>query len=474
MRRILDTIKGRLVLILVVNVILAHVFGLWLYVKRSEAAIELLYDTLVAERIALMVKLVDATPVDDRARIMVAVSLPMETVETAPQQSSMERSAAARSHVIGHLLGSFLNRSGDNGILVELSEDDDLASDQTMPIIRAIISHLREHHRAATPLAQIDRIGLLRAEIKLSDGSWLKVSAPILTATSFFSMNLVLAIAAMTLSAIAIAAWVLRRWTQPLTVFAAAAQRLGDNIHAPPLPERGLYEVRTAAHAFNLMQERIRRLVEDRTALAAAIAHDLGTPITRLRLRADDIANAGVRGKMLADLEQMRRMVTGTLEFARSTSDAGTSERFDLASLLQSICDTFADAGDDVVLTGPDHLVVTSEPVSLWRVFTNLIDNAVKYGGRASITLAERRDDVEIIVQDDGPGIPEHLHEAAFRPFSRLIAQEHINGTGLGLTVAGSIVLRLGGEISLANAAGGGLAVTVRLPRRPEKGRAAA
>jgi signal transduction histidine kinase len=315
-------------------------------------------------------------------------------------------------------------------------------------------------------LADIKPIGAVAAEVALSDGAWLRFDTPLLTVAPFSLPKLGVPLATMLGSVLLVAAWVVHRSTQPISRFAAATERLGIDINAPPLDESGPLEVSTAAHTFNLMQERIRRLVEDRTAFAAAIAHDLGTPITRLHLRAHEIEEEGLRTMVLSDLEQMRRMITATLGFARSDFANEPPETFDLMSLVQSVGDDLADLGHDVSVGGPAHLHVHSKPLALRRVLSNLIENAVKYGARARVDFSESEQSVEIHIEDDGPGIPDDLHEEAFRPFRRLGTNMNVEGSGLGLSVARGIMRALGGDVRLANSKGGGLRATIVLPRR--------
>ena len=236
----------------------------------------------------------------------------------------------------------------------------------------------------------------------------------------------------------------------------------------PPLKEKGPLEVRTAARAFNVMQDRIRSLVQDRTAFAAAIAHDLGTPITRLHLRAEEIADEDTRKPILADLNQMRRMITATLGFARLGFSAEAIEAIDLMSLVHRVSDDLSDVGADVSINGPQRLTVNTKPIALSRVLSNVVENAVKYGERASITVAARARSIEIAIDDVGPGIPEAMQSEVFDPFRRLASPngESVEGTGLGLTVARSLVRGLGGEISLRNRATGGLRATIALPNQ--------
>jgi signal transduction histidine kinase len=225
--------------------------------------------------------------------------------------------------------------------------------------------------------------------------------------------------------------------------------------------------VRRAAHAFNQMQERIRRFVEDRTQMVAAIAHDLGTPITRLRLRAEYVEDEEQRQKVLGDLEEMEQMIASTLAFAREDGVNEPRETFDLNSLLESICDDFADAGQAVEFRADGRLAYDFRLVALRRAFTNLIENAVKYGSSAQVLVEERPDAIVVRIDDDGPGIPEEAMEQVFEPFRRLdeSRSRETGGTGLGLAVARSIVRSHGGDVILRNRAEGGLRSEVILPR---------
>jgi signal transduction histidine kinase len=259
-----------------------------------------------------------------------------------------------------------------------------------------------------------------------------------------------------------LALWATHRVTRPLRAFAAAADRLGVDVGAPPLPETGGREVRTAARAFNRMQERLRRFVEDRTLMLGAISHDLRTVLTRLRLRAEFIAEGEQRDKALADLAEAKTMLDEALRFARDDAAAEPRGRLDLAALLQTVCDDAADA----CYEGPDRAALEGRPVALRRAFDNLVRNACLYGQHADVTLRARPDRYEIEVADRGPGIPADQRETVFRPFTRLETSRsrETGGTGLGLTVARDAIRAHGGDIALADRPGGGLLVTVTLP----------
>jgi signal transduction histidine kinase len=228
--------------------------------------------------------------------------------------------------------------------------------------------------------------------------------------------------------------------------------------------------MRQAARAFNDMQTRLRRLVENRTRMLAAISHDLRTPLTLLRLRAEDVENAAEREKMLATIADMNAMIDATLSFARDEATAEPSRRTDLTALLASLVDDMADAGMPVTMEPAPPLVADCRPAALKRAITNLIDNAIKYGkvARASIqAIPGAIGAIEIIIDDDGLGIPEEELARVFQPFYRIerSRSRETGGIGLGLAIALSIVQAHGGELRLANRKGDGLRAVITLPR---------
>jgi signal transduction histidine kinase len=215
------------------------------------------------------------------------------------------------------------------------------------------------------------------------------------------------------------------------------------------------------------MQERLQRFVDDRTQMLAAISHDLRTVLTRLQLRADFIDDQEQRDKALKDLAAMQTMLNATLEFARDDNASEARTALDIAVLLQSLCDDWSDTGEQTDYQGPEHLTFSGRPVALQRMFSNLIENALRYGKEAKIALQTDKDNIRIAVADRGPGIAPELREKVFAPFFRLEPSRNrqTGGTGLGLAVARSIARRHGGDIVLADNPGGGLLVQVQLPR---------
>jgi signal transduction histidine kinase len=315
------------------------------------------------------------------------------------------------------------------------------------------------------------RSGALLIGMRLPDGPWVNLALPLQSPRWLLSPTFLVAFVLMTAAAALLTLWAVRRLTAPVATLAAAAERLGRDVNAPPLPEDGPTEVATAAAAFNTMAARIRRLLVDRDFMLAAIGHDLRTPITRLKLRAEFIDDEELRRKALADLDELEAMVSATLALGRDTLADEPSVPVDLAEMLRTVLDEAGDAWPDVFdrlgYEGPDHLTVTARPVALKRAITNLVGNAVKYGGAARVSLTPPRQGVVgIAVDDDGPGIAPEETERVFQPFVRLEPSRNreTGGVGLGLTIARNVLRAHGGEVRLLARPGGGLRAAVTLP----------
>lgn len=257
-----------------------------------------------------------------------------------------------------------------------------------------------------------------------------------------------------------------RRATMPVSLFAKAAERLGLGLNAEPLAESGTGEVRRAARAFNTMQSRLQRFVKDRTQMLAAISHDLRTPITRMRLRAEFVDDSEQRDKMLSDLDDMEAMISATLAFAREDAANEPASPTDVAALVARIVSDEEEGGHAVSYTGPESLERTIRPLGLKRALANMVGNAIKYGECADVSLTKTEDGIEILVDDKGPGIPDAEKEQVFTPFFRLEGSRSrdTGGTGLGMTIARNAIRAMGGDIELLDRAEGGLRVRVTLP----------
>lgn len=261
--------------------------------------------------------------------------------------------------------------------------------------------------------------------------------------------------------------WVARSITRPLSDLADAAERMGRDRQPTMLGEFSMPELQAIAQTFNDMQLRLKRFVDDRLHMLAAISHDLRTPLTRLRLFAEYLEDGEQRRNLLSDIEDMETMISSTLTFAGSQLQSEAKAPVDLAAMLISICDNAADSGFPATYVGPDHALLTCQPLALRRAMVNLIDNARKYADRATVTLTETAHALVVEVGDDGPGIPAEQVELAFQPFVRLEGSRNreTGGAGLGLAITRDTVHAHGGAITLSAARPSGLLVTVTLPR---------
>jgi signal transduction histidine kinase len=259
-----------------------------------------------------------------------------------------------------------------------------------------------------------------------------------------------------------------RRITAPLRAFSSAAERLGRDPTAPLIELKGPAEVGVAAQAFNDMQVRLKRYVQDRTATIAAISHDLRTPLARMRFKLEK-APPELKAALASDVDQMEQMVAAVLAFIREGAETRPRERLDLLSVVECAVDDAAGAGGEVELDAAEPLIVEADALGLQRLFANLIDNALKYGRSARVRVRVDGGEGVVEVDDEGPGLAPEEIERVFQPFYRgePSRSRDTGGIGLGLAVARSIARAHGGEVGLALRDGGGLTARVRLPLAP-------
>ncbi|MDI9857060.1 ATP-binding protein [Comamonas sp. 17RB] len=268
------------------------------------------------------------------------------------------------------------------------------------------------------------------------------------------------------LSALLIATWFGARWlATPMRRLAAAARELGGNINRPPLPETGTVECREASRVFNQMQDRIRQQLQDRDRLVAAVSHDLRTPLTRLRLRAELLDDQRTNLEFQRDIAEMDAMIQDTLDYLRGQAQATPMVRVQVQALLESVVDDHELTGVHIPLRGTAG-IIQAQIGPLRRCVDNLIANALRYGGGAEVLLEESPRGVRITVRDHGPGMPDAALRQVMQPFVRLEASRHRHhgGVGLGLSIARDIALRHHGELRLHNAHDGGLCAVLELP----------
>jgi signal transduction histidine kinase len=303
--------------------------------------------------------------------------------------------------------------------------------------------------------------------MRLVDGTWLNVS--LLSWTPRIPGAPQTVMVAWMIAAVALATAVLLvRWiSRPLGRFAEAANGFYTTGRVAAVPETGPYEVAVLARAFNDLQDRLARSIEDRTQALAAVSHDLKTPITRLRLRAEEIDSDPLARSIAHDLDEMERMIDQTLSYLRGDRSDEPMRPVDLVAILETVTDDLSDQGGVVTLQGPRAAVISGRRLGLKRAFANLVGNAVKYGGTARVSVAENAAQVTVTIDDDGEGIAPADRERVRLPFVRLESSRNstTGGFGLGLTIAGAVIDGHGGTLDLDSAPSGGLRVSVTLPK---------
>jgi len=472
MRRLLpDSIAGWVILVVITGLVASQVIAIAIHYDSRREAQTILEDVRIAERVVTLTRLISLIPSEQRPDIVRSVSRPSLIVTWEPNSAvDATDPANEKTQLLTEVLAERQENMGLRSIQVDYVDApldlpigggviDTLLNDDDKELRGTLRQALEQ--QLAGPTFVIS--------LQLADSTWLNFAAVDRATVPAWSHQSIALIAVMMIAVIALSVLGIRRLTAPLGTLAQAAERLGRDVNAPPLAERGAADVRKALRAFNNMQERIQRFVEDRTRMIAAISHDLRTPITRLRLRAEFIEDPEQQARMLADLDDMETMIHATLSFAREEANSEPRRDVDLVALLRGLCE---DAPDVELATGVESVLFDGQPVALRRGFCNLIDNAVKYGQHARIGLSVDADSIRITVDDDGPGLPEEELEQVFLPFYRVeqSRSRDTGGVGLGLAVARTVFRAHGGDVRLANRPEGGLRASVVLPRAAAAG----
>jgi signal transduction histidine kinase len=472
MRRLLpNSLFGQMLLILLAGLVVSQAIGAWIYTSDREAAVRAVGGLASAQRIANLTRLVEEAPADWRTRIVSTLSDQSFRVALSQRRPELTVGSdegpvadAIRAYLVDRLALGAARRP-----LVGVALPDGTAFRPGFGGPRGPMMMMHEQMMDGPfgmmmgPAAAL--LGLAVA-IPLADGQWLSFSTAIPNTGPAFSYQFIIAMIVMAIVIVAATIWATRRVTAPLTALADAAQRLGHDVNAAPIAETGTNETRQASHAFNDMQIRLREMIENRTRLLAAISHDLRTPLTLLRLRAENVADAEEREKMLATLAEMEAMLGATLQFARDEMAGEPRRRADVTALVQSIVDDMADAGRAVAMMPADQILLECRPAALKRAITNLVDNAVNYGTKALVTIVAAPKTVEILIDDEGPGLPDAELARVFQPFYRVEGSRSrdTGGVGLGLAIAKSLIERHRGTLTLANRPTGGLRARISLP----------
>ena len=328
---------------------------------------------------------------------------------------------------------------------------------------------------ANRPWADLDFSGHL-VGVKVGTRGWLVFSPSIEGMRQIFPMMIrTLAILVLVLPLAGAAFWATWSLVAPLAKLAREAERFSRDLDATPIVPTGSVEMRKVGESFNLMRARIKSVVEARARAMAAISHDLRTPLTRMRLRIEMLAGSEERDALLDDVKFMEAMTHSVLAHLRDQQVPTTFGQVDLAALMQTICDEFAEQEHDVSYAGPDRRVVECDPARMRRCLSNLIENGVVHGGGALARLTDLGPDrVVIAIEDRGPGIASAERTVLFEPFRRGDAARSSAGFGLGLSIAQEIVIQHEGTIELADNEPHGLIVRIVLPVAAQRSKVAA
>ena len=433
---LLNSVPGRTILVLLVAIGILHLASLATYRAALEAEISSNNDQRLAERLVSIMRTVQrVTPAERELTAHALAGGPFDVHWSASDQ-------AARGGGKGRLTGL---RSQLTAIAPELAGD-------RLAIGASAVPGDDEH------IAMIS--------MQLPDQTWVNVGMVPVQVPPITNHGTISSTSLMAGGLVLVAILLVGRLTRPLKVVAEAARRFSTGAEVVPIAEGGPTEVRQLATAFNDMQVRIRKLMDDRSQTLAAISHDLKSPLTRLRFRTVDMADEGARAEIEADIAEMEAMIEGALAFLRGDRSDEPVRPVDLTSLVEAIVTDLDEMGRPAAVVAPRAVVIAGRKLALKRALTNVIENAIKYGGRADVAVTVEGARARVEVTDRGPGIADADKEAVFAPFHRLEGSRNkeTGGVGLGLTVARSIVRAHGGEVTLADGADGGLAVTVLLP----------
>ncbi|MDE0799681.1 MAG: ATP-binding protein [Rhodospirillaceae bacterium] len=483
MKRIVpDSLGGWLFTVVVTAVVLIYGSTLVTYFIYRDQSAEVAAASQVADQLIVFKRLIEQAPLRERSSLIQALNSPglRMVITTRPLVVGSDEVFTSRI-IYRRLMAEFPEGT-------EIHTDSRIAEsvgEERFPTQEEVRRELRRQRRAMQhPLRSLGAVlppppppvalgfqPFVRASIRFGERTWLNArvdldlteagerTRPFLQTAFLWTTLITFLIAILAILAV-------RRATMPVSLFAKAAERLGLGLNAEPLSERGTGEVRRAARAFNTMQSRLQRFVKDRTQMLAAISHDLRTPITRMRLRAEFVDDSAQREKMLSDLDDMEAMISVTLAFAREDAANEPAAPTDVAALVARIVSDEEEGGHAVSYTGPESLERIIRPLGLKRSLANIVGNAIKYGGCADVLLTKTEDGIEILIDDKGPGILEAEKEQVFTPFFRLEGSRSrdTGGTGLGMTIARNAIRSMGGDIELLDRAEGGLRVRVMLP----------
>lgn len=456
MRALADSLRGQLVILIIAALALAQAVSLWLFVDERGLALRAAQGLEAAGRAANVARLIEDAPADLHPAILRAANSPLVRFDLS-DRPEVDHDGHADGAAVATRIRALMGSDDRREIRADVHEVR-----LAMPDMRQLPEDMARMHQAmmAGGLSAVE----MRLAIALADGRWLNVATrfprpplqlPWMQAASFVATAILLLVAAL---------WfILTRITRPLTRLAAAAEGFGRGEEATPLPVRGPRELRGLTEAFNRMQSRLGRLIADRTRLLAALGHDLRSPLTAMRVRAEMVEDEENRDRLIGSIDEMREMVEATLAFARGMAASEPSEEVDVRTFLEQLRGAME---CEFPLSVASGLRARIRPRAMRRALRNVIENARRYGGGVEVAARREDDMIRIMITDHGPGIPEAELERVFEPFYRLEGSRSrdTGGSGLGLSIARTIIQAHGGTITLANQATGGLEARLELP----------
>lgn len=455
-RRFFLSLRGQLFLLLVGVLLAAQIVGLFFFVDERSLAVRAALGFEAAGRAASVARLLEEAPPDLHAAILRAANSPLvrfDMTDTPRVERHSHRNGGPVESRVRTLLSDPFTR--EIRVDVHAVEGNILPLPHLSPDMAAMHTAMMRGDLSAIEMS---------VSIALTGGEWLNVETRFERPPLQWAWGSTVTFVVTAAVVLATGFWFLMaRITGPLRRLAVASERLGRGEDMQPVIPTGPTEVRDLTAAFGIMQERLTRLVEDRTRMLAAIGHDLRSPLTALRVRTEMVDDDETRERLTASIEEMQGMLDATLSYARGVNSSEMPERFGTGQLLEDINRTLPTPF--ILETGPSA-VVAVRPFTVRRALRNLIENAQRYGGKVCVSHDVKSNLVEIRIADDGPGIPDDQLEQVFAPFHRLEHSRSLDtgGHGLGLSIARSILRAHGGDVVLSNADAGGLIATVSLP----------
>jgi signal transduction histidine kinase len=456
MSRFVNSLSGQLILVVIATLVLAQFVSFLLFADERSLAIRAAIGFEAAGRAANVARLIEEAPTDLKESILRAANSPLIRFDLS-DAPTVEHTGHSDGGIVEDRIRALMNDSYSRDIRVELHE----VEGELRPLPN-LSDEMTEMHMAMMR-GELNAVEM-NLSIAIRGGEWLNVGTrferPPLQWPFYSFVTFVISTG---LLLMAVCWFVLTRLTRPLRLLSITADRLGRGEDVPELPAAGSREVQGLTVAFNRMQARLTRFVNDRTRMLAALGHDLRSPLTAMRVRAELVDEDDTRESLIASVEEMQGMVEATLTFAQGLTGTEETETVDLRTFLETL------RGDMAVgfalADGPD-LCLSVRPNAFRRALRNLVENAVRYGGDARVGWTVKGSELALNIDDTGPGIPEEQLEKVFDPFYRLEESRSLEtgGYGLGLSIARTIIRSHGGDICLTNRAGGGLRAVITLP----------